>query len=169
MYMYMYMSQCTKYTYIHVHSCTCMFSIVYVAVLVYCIRVQCMYLSCGMQFSGLSVTEGSKAIIDSAHNQGFGGQMTQYKLRDWLISRQRYWGAPIPILYCDKCGVRGKTLAIMLCINQEDIACNCMYVPSLPSLPLPLPLPLPLLPSPLLPLRLCQYLKTSCQLSCPPT
>jgi leucyl-tRNA synthetase len=57
------------------------------------------------QFSGMSVEEGSKSIIDSAHNQGFGGHMTQYKLRDWLISRQRYWGAPIPILYCDKCGV----------------------------------------------------------------
>ena len=53
----------------------------------------------------MSVEEGSKSIIDSAHNQGFGGHMTQYKLRDWLISRQRYWGAPIPILYCDKCGV----------------------------------------------------------------
>ena len=59
-----------------------------------------------LQFSGMSVAEGSKSIIDSAHNQGFGGHMTQYKLRDWLISRQRYWGAPIPILYCDKCGVR---------------------------------------------------------------
>ena len=58
-----------------------------------------------LQFSGMSVEEGSKSIVDSAHNQGFGGHMTQYKLRDWLISRQRYWGAPIPILYCDMCGV----------------------------------------------------------------
>ena len=49
--------------------------------------------------------EGSKAIVDHALSQGFGGHMTQYKLRDWLISRQRYWGAPIPILYCEQCGV----------------------------------------------------------------
>lgn len=59
-----------------------------------------------LQFSGMSVAEGSKSIIDSAHNQGFGGHMIQYKLRDWLISRQRYWGVPIPIVYCNKCGVR---------------------------------------------------------------
>ena len=49
--------------------------------------------------------EGSKAIVDHALSQGFGGHMTQYKLRDWLISRQRYWGAPIPVLYCEQCGV----------------------------------------------------------------
>ena len=49
--------------------------------------------------------EGSKAIVDHALSQGFGGHMTHYKLRDWLISRQRYWGAPIPVLYCEQCGV----------------------------------------------------------------
>ena len=49
--------------------------------------------------------EGSKAIVDHALSQWFGGHMTQYKLRDWLISRQRYWGTPIPVLYCEQCGV----------------------------------------------------------------
>ena len=49
--------------------------------------------------------EGSKAIVDHALSQGFGGHMTQYKLRDWLISRQRYWGTPIPVLHCEQCGV----------------------------------------------------------------
>ena len=57
------------------------------------------------QFSGLLEEEGRKAIVDHALSEGFGGHMTQYKLRDWLISRQRYWGAPIPVLYCEQCGV----------------------------------------------------------------
>ena len=57
------------------------------------------------QFSGLSAEEGGRAIVEHALSHGFGGHMTQYKLRDWLISRQRYWGTPIPVLYCDQCGV----------------------------------------------------------------
>ena len=56
----------------------------------------------------MSTLEGAEAIIEDASAHGFGGHMTQYKLRDWLLSRQRYWGTPIPILSCEKCGVRSK-------------------------------------------------------------
>ena len=49
--------------------------------------------------------EAKKAITQKAVDNGFGEFKTQYRLRDWLISRQRYWGAPIPMIYCDKCGI----------------------------------------------------------------
>ena len=62
-------------------------------------------------FTGMSVEEGRKEIARLAEREGFGGHMTQYKLRDWLISRQRYWGTPIPVLYCDKCGVSTSILS----------------------------------------------------------
>ena len=66
---------------------------------------QCGVLVNSEQFTGMSVEEARREIACYAEREGFGGHMTQYKLRDWLISRQRYWGAPIPVLYCDKCGV----------------------------------------------------------------
>lgn len=53
---------------------------------------------------GLTSEEAKKKVTQIAENGGFGYAKTQYRLRDWLISRQRYWGAPIPIIYCDKCG-----------------------------------------------------------------
>ena len=56
------------------------------------------------KFTGMEFNEGFNAIMDEAVKQGFGKRKVNYKLRDWLISRQRYWGAPIPIIYCDKCG-----------------------------------------------------------------
>ena len=56
------------------------------------------------KFTGMDFQTGFKAIMDEAEAQGFGKRKVNYRLRDWLISRQRYWGAPIPVIYCDKCG-----------------------------------------------------------------
>ena len=57
------------------------------------------------QFDGLCAEDARDKITQFAKEQGFGEFKTQYRLRDWLISRQRYWGAPIPVVYCPKCGV----------------------------------------------------------------
>ena len=56
-------------------------------------------------FDGLAVKEAQEAIADYLEEKGIGRRAVSYKLRDWLVSRQRYWGAPIPIVYCDHCGV----------------------------------------------------------------
>ena len=56
------------------------------------------------QFDGLPSEQGGEAIAEFMEEMGYGERKTTYRLRDWLISRQRYWGAPIPIIYCDRCG-----------------------------------------------------------------
>ena len=57
------------------------------------------------RFSGLTSEKGAKEIVNELELKGIGKSAVYYKLRDWLISRQRYWGAPIPMIHCEKCGV----------------------------------------------------------------
>ncbi|MBR2861075.1 MAG: leucine--tRNA ligase [Clostridia bacterium] len=54
--------------------------------------------------NGMSVAEAKKAIIEYLTEKGIGEAKVNYKLRDWVFSRQRYWGEPIPLVYCEKCG-----------------------------------------------------------------
>jgi leucyl-tRNA synthetase len=65
------------------------------------------------QFSGMSSTEAKEAIVEWLESRGSGRPAVSYRLRDWLLSRQRYWGCPIPILYCDECG--------MVPVPEEDL------------------------------------------------
>ena len=72
-------------------------------------------------FDGMPSSEGKQAIVEYAEKQGFGKARVQYRLRDWLISRQRYWGAPIPVIHCPNCGnvpVPEKDLPVVL---PEDV------------------------------------------------
>ena len=69
----------------------------------------CAYIDPGVlvnsgEFNGINNEEAKKLITKYAEDKGFGYSKVQFRLRDWLISRQRYWGAPIPVVYCDKCG-----------------------------------------------------------------
>ena len=73
------------------------------------------------EFNNMANEEAKKAITQKAVNEGFGEFKTQYRLRDWLISRQRYWGAPIPVLYCEHCGIvpeKEENLPVLL---PEDV------------------------------------------------
>ena len=57
------------------------------------------------RFSGMPAAEGYQAIADEIEAKVWGRRTISYRMRDWLISRQRYWGTPIPIVYCDVCGI----------------------------------------------------------------
>ncbi len=69
------------------------------------------------EFDGLSSQDAVRRVTEYAENQGFGRAKINYKLKDWSISRQRYWGCPIPIIHCEKCGqvpVPDRDLPVML-------------------------------------------------------
>lgn len=60
------------------------------------------------EFTGLTSEEGMKAVASWLEKNGYGRAQVNYHLRDWLISRQRYWGPPIPMIYCENCAKEGK-------------------------------------------------------------
>jgi leucyl-tRNA synthetase len=74
------------------------------------------------KFDGLPSQQGIEAVSDFLEEKGWGQRTVSYRLRDWLISRQRYWGAPIPMIYCPKCGlvpVPEKDLPVLLPEDAE--------------------------------------------------
>lgn len=71
---------------------------------------------------GLSIEDGKKAIISRAEAEGWGTGTTTFRLRDWGISRQRYWGTPIPIVHCDSCGAVPLPREQLPLVLPEDIS-----------------------------------------------
>ena len=65
------------------------------------------------QFDGLNSAEGKRLIAEHIEANNLGTRTVNYRMRDWLISRQRYWGTPIPMVYCDDCGV--------VAVKEEDL------------------------------------------------
>ncbi len=73
-------------------------------------------------FSGLPSEEGKQKIVEHLENLGVGRRRITYRLRDWGVSRQRYWGCPIPVVYCERCGVvpeKPENLPVKLPLNAQ--------------------------------------------------
>ncbi|MBD3348036.1 MAG: leucine--tRNA ligase [Candidatus Eisenbacteria bacterium] len=74
------------------------------------------------QFDGVPNREAMERIADWMEEEGTGRRTVSYRLRDWLVSRQRYWGTPIPVVYCERCGVRAvpeEELPVLLPTDVE--------------------------------------------------
>lgn len=80
------------------------------------------YLVNSGKYTDMTVTQAADAIVSDLQEMNHGTSKINYRLRDWLVSRQRYWGAPIPVIYCDKCGtvpVPEKDLPVKLPYNVQ--------------------------------------------------
>ncbi|MDR3088245.1 MAG: leucine--tRNA ligase [Desulfobulbaceae bacterium] len=80
-------------------------------------------------FTGMDSEAAKKAIIAYAAEKGFGQARTTYRLRDWGLSRQRYWGAPIPIIHCQRCGaapVPERDLPVVLPVDADQTKDTCL-------------------------------------------
>ncbi len=76
-------------------------------------------------FAGLDVATGEEAInvtIDKAEAEGWGEGVTKFRLRDWGLSRQRYWGCPIPVVHCDDCGVVPEKKENLPIVLPDDVS-----------------------------------------------
>ena len=73
------------------------------------------------EFNGLGNKEALSKIIDYMDKNGIGESKVNFRLRDWLISRQRYWGAPIPVIYCEDCGAVGVPESELPVMLPEDV------------------------------------------------
>ncbi len=71
--------------------------------------------------NGLAYEEAREKIISKFEKEGWGNRVTNYKLRDWGISRQRYWGAPIPMIHCKKCGVVPENISNLPVKLPDDV------------------------------------------------
>lgn len=71
-------------------------------------------------YSGMNSEQGKEAIIDNLRKSGYAESKINYKLRDWVFSRQRYWGEPIPIIHCKNCGE--------VLVPEEDLPVRLPYV-----------------------------------------
>lgn len=80
------------------------------------------YLVNSGKYTDMTVAQAADAIVSDLQEMNHGTSKINYRLRDWLVSRQRYWGAPIPVIYCDKCGtvpVPEKDLPVELPYNVQ--------------------------------------------------